>query len=338
MKGEAVVHSKLLKLEDCRRASKGKTLGQAKPTDPSPEHVLNMHRTIGNQAVQRLFEAGRDIVGVYGRYAPQLDNAKSAPARDCGHAIRQAADPYSLPLVQQQKTERIPGAFFPTVRSAVGDSTVAEALSRKSNPLIRRAYSSEVPWFFSPNKGLAGWTSKDDILESARTRHRVGNAAAWMKTSMVRAMPDLGSDLEHFPSGEGVVWWGSGVYTCNVFVFDVLYSVGLNPPLMGNAHYYDPIRLYNLSGDMGSYFSDLSVENIQPGDVFATTGHMEIITSASSETEVRRGRRSVTVRTFSSIGAGKNGVGVEESTGVAATRKVFRRVGSGAIESSVAVT
>jgi len=283
----------------------------------------------------RAFTVGQDVVFGAGQYAPGTGDGRRLLAHEMTHVVQQTASHTFHPSVQLEE-ELIPSEFLPMVSSAVGDLIVSEARSRMANSYIRRAYSSRIPWFFSPNNGLAGWASKNDIMEAARLRRRVGNATRWMKSSMVRRMPGLGRELENFPSGEGVVWWG-WVYTCNVFVFDVLYQAGLNPPLLGNAHYYNPIRIFNRSGALRSYFSDISAENIQPGDVFATRGHTEIVTSTSSETTVRRGRRTVSIRTFSSIGAGKDGVGVEESSGVRTVGKVFRRVGSEVLETHVGV-
>lgn len=214
---------------------------------------------------------------------------------------------------------------FESTPEAVGNLIVSEARSRMANPHIRKAYSTRIPWFFSPNNGLAGWTSKNDIMEAVRLSKRVGNATKWMKGQMFKLMPDLGKELGNFPEGEGVVWWGS-VWTCNVFVFDVLYKAGLHPPLNRVAHYYLPVNIYNRSGDLRNYFLNIGAENIQPGDVFATKGHTEIVTSNLSEKTIQREGKTVTSKIFSSIGAGKNGIGIEENSDVRPTGKVFRRV------------
>lgn len=152
-------------------------------------------------------------------------------------------------------------------------------------------------------------------------------------------MPELGCEYEgsgknkkfkrwtNYPSGEGTVWWGH-VYTCNVFVYDVLHNCGLNPPLAGNNHYFNPTATYERTGDLESYFDDIPADQIRPGDIFATPGHMEIVTSTLRESEVTRDGEKIKEKTFSSIGAGKNGVGVVESDGVTATGKRFRRIKS----------
>ena len=95
----------------------------------------------------------------------------------------------------------------------------------------------------------------------------------------------------------------------------MLYNVGLDPPLRGNNHYFDPEDTYNRTGALANYFDDVPPDQIQPGDIFATTVHMEIVTS-----------RLTSGRTFSSIGAGRNGVGVSQRSGVSVSGKRFRRV------------
>ena len=250
-------------------------------------------------------------------------------AHELTHVVQQTGAKTATPSLQRDDIEMIPDQYYPMVRSLVGNDIVSTAQSRMADPLIRRSYSSQIPWFFSPNSGLAGWMSKSDILEAARRRRSVGRARRWMKRSMYRRMRGLGRNLENFPLGEGAVWWGR-VYTCNVFVFDAFHQAGLNPPLRGNRHYFSPGEIRNRSGALSSYFSDVDAADIQPGDVFATSGHTEIVTSASSLRTRRRRRRPR--RVFNSIGAGKNGVGVRASAGVSARRKRFRRVARGVLE------
>ena len=295
----------------------------------------------------RAFTVGRDIVFGTGQYAPGTAEGRRLLAHELTHVVQQTGTQTSHPTVQMQE-EMVPREFLPSVRSATGDFIVSQAENRMRNRFIRRAYSSEIPWFFSPNGRLALWASRDDILEAARRRGSVGGAEPWMKRRMVRrkdGIPALGRELENFPSGEGVVWWGKGkkrkqarpVWTCNVFVFDVLHQAGLNPPLRSNNHYFTPVEIFNRAGSLRSYFSKVKAKNMQKGDVFATHVHTAVVTSTLSKRTIRRGRRRVTVRSFSAIGAGQNGIGVAKSDNVRPAGKRFRRVGSKVLETHTAI-
>lgn len=202
-------------------------------------------------------------------------------------------------------------------QSALGNAMVAEARARMNNPTVRKAYSSTIPWFFTPNPDLRGFTTEEAALSS------------WKGSVMCNELPDLGCTFDtkkkltewtNYPTGEGSVWWGEGVFTCNVFVYDVLYNVGHPAPLGSNQHYFDPEGTYNSEGALETYFEDVQPDQIQPGDVFATTGHMEIVTSSLNKPPGEKGGG-----TFTSIGAGKNGVGVAESTRAVGGQR-FKRV------------
>ncbi len=292
-------------------------------------HADSYAASKSNELNAEAFTIGRDVFFNAGRYNPSTMQGKTLLAHELTHVVQQE----KVPVNNIQKTNgesysyyTIGGTTYYTSYFTVGESIVEEARNRMNIPTVRRAYSSEISWFFTRNPDLSGFTTEEQARKG------------WKKDTMCNEMPELGCEYSgrgrdrrfvrwtNYPTGEGTVWWGSNVYTCNVFIYNVLYNVGLNPPLMGNKHYFDPSGTYNRIGTLANYFDDIPADQIQPGDIFATTSHMEIITSTLRESEVTRGGRKIKVKTFSSIGAGADGIGVEEESGVRVTGKRFRRV------------
>jgi hypothetical protein len=293
-------------------------------------HTDNKANELAKLINAKAFTTGKDVVFGAGQYSFNTSTGKRLLAHELTHVVQQNKE--SSKKIQKTNGEsystvEIEGVTFYTSYFTGGEAIVGEARARMNNPIIRKAYSSQIQWFFTRNSDLAGFTTEEQALQG------------WKKDTMCKEMPGLGCEYEdtgrnkkfkrwtNYPSGEGSVWWGN-VYTCNVFVYDVLYNCGLNPPVAGNNHYFDPSATYSRTGPLASYFDDISADQIQPGDIFATPVHMEILTSTLKESEVTKGRKKVKVKTFSSIGAGKNGVGVSESSGVRVTGKRFRRIKS----------
>ena len=291
-------------------------------------HTDSKAAQISRELDAEAFTYGGAIYFGAGRPPIDTSSGRKLLAHELTHVIQQS----NGPAIQRTNGESLShytvgGTTYYTSYLTVGELIVGEARMRRNNPVIRRAYSSVIPWFFTRNPNLAGFTTEEQARQS------------WKKDTMCTEMPELSCEYSgtgrnrrfvgwtNYPLDEGSVWWGSGVYTCNVYVYDVLYNVGLSPPLMGNDHYFDPSGTYNMAGALADYFDDVPADEIRPGDIFATTGHMEIVTFVSRETiESPGGERRTRVKSFSSIGAGKDGIGVSESSGVTVTGRRFRRV------------
>jgi chemotaxis protein histidine kinase CheA len=162
-----------------------------------------------------------------------------------------------------------------------GIRIVAEAYKRKNTKLVNQAYTPKIPFFFSPNRKLSGAKNKRQAskLMPKLIKKKI-KCTKDDKTRKCWGMPGLGKKLEHFPEGEFLVWWGP-VYTCNVFVFDVLYKANFKLPLRkDNDHYYKQTQMYALSGVLKEHFYEIkNDDNVRPGDIWVTPKHTEIVTS-----------------------------------------------------------
>lgn len=151
----------------------------------------------------------------------------------------------------------------------VGNLNIINTAQSRAAGDIGTAYDWSPGWWYSPNSGLAGWRSRPLSWETAQNPP---------------------------PAGEGIVNWGDNQPTCNIFVYDVLFAAGYNPPLRSNRHYYDARETYNQNGDLATYFNLVAdLNQVVPGDIMTTGGHMEIVSS------------SIRSNSFNAIGAHWNG-------------------------------
>ncbi len=244
-----------------KQVASTKTSGVSRD-DPFALQILSLHQTVGNRAVQRLFDSG----GVQAKlsigrsddiFEKEADRAADEVMRMSGPQVqRKGADTIRSETVGGI-TPRVQRQSAPSKQakpSATGNAAITTKAAERTIGDIGDAYDWEKGWWYSRNTQLSGWRSKPKDWEKNQG-----------------ANP---------PSGEGVVNWGSGQYTCNLFVYDVLYDAGYTPPMHSNGHYYDAVETYKLKGGLEDYFQIiLEPDEVLPGDVMATGGHVEIVTS-----------------------------------------------------------
>lgn len=178
--------------------------------------------------------------------------AKSTPIQPMKHPILQMqqiiGNRVLVRIIQRQTTPPESQPAAPT-----GNSSIVDNARKRSAGDIGTAYNWSPGWWYTPNSNLADWRSKPLKWEKAQDP----------------------------PSGEGIVNWGDGQFTCNIFVYDTLFAAGYNPPLHSNKHYYDATQTYNQEGALKTYFKLITdPSQVAPGDVMTTGIHMEIVSSA----------------------------------------------------------
>lgn len=136
-------------------------------------------------------------------------------------------------------------------QNSSGNPAIVSAAISRANGDIGNAYNWSPGWWYTPNSQLAGARKEPLNWEE--------NQGASKKT------------------GEWIVNWGDGQYTCNLFVYDVLYQAGLNPPLHSNNHYYNAAQTHQGADGYLTRINNRS--QIQAGDIFTNGIHMEIITA-----------------------------------------------------------
>ncbi len=143
------------------------------------------------------------------------------------------------------------------VASTPRAETIAQSYDYSAG-VIGGAPAKEPKWFYSPNRNLDRW----------RRSHKPGERNADGSVPVV-------------PDGEGVIDWAP--QTCNVFVYDVLYAAGCQPPLSDVRHYFSPSHTYFRRGagdSLKSYFAEIrNPRLIEPGDIAVSEIHMEIVTT-----------------------------------------------------------
>ncbi len=146
-----------------------------------------------------------------------------------------------------------------------GNHTIVAKARYRANGDIGKAYDWTPGWWYSRNKSLPGWRNRPKKYEE--------NQGA-------KNPP---------PSGEGICNWGDGQPTCNVFAYDVLYDSGMEPPVRkDNKHYYSASETYKRKADLRTYFDIIAdPQSVRPGDIMATGGHVEIVTSTISKNRFR---------------------------------------------------
>jgi len=138
-----------------------------------------------------------------------------------------------------------------------GNSNIVNAAIIRISGEIGKSYDmgETAGWWYSPNENLAGSRKKPlswEIEQGAKSE---------------------------IPDRNFIVNWGSQ-FTCNLFIYDVLYAAGLNPPLRSNSHYYSASETYNHEGELKNYFTEVTNRSsVCPGDIYATGGHLEIVGS-----------------------------------------------------------
>jgi len=158
---------------------------------------------------------------------------------------------------------------------------IVAAARQRAADQVGVSYNVNPGWFYSRNSSLKGWTRRG--VEKG------------------------------IPEGEGRVNWGEDVWTCNVYVYDVLHDAGLNPPLNDVEHYFSPGATYNYGkSGLGNYFIEIDPAEVCPGDIFVTEAHMEVVASP------------IINGSFSSYGAHMDGA--YEQTGKSVAGKKFLRV------------
>jgi hypothetical protein len=233
-------------------------------------HIGTPAAEIARTINARAFTAGRDIVFGSGQFSPGTTSGRRLLAHELTHVVQQ-----DWKRVRKHiQSSRLDPNIAILVQNLRNSLVIRFAHSRYSNSIIRKAYSTAVPWVFEPNHNHRSWINKEDILKAAKTKKKIksgkGFAIPWMKRKMYRVMKNIGKNLEHFPAGEGLVWWGK-VWTCHLFVFAVLYQAGLNPPLDGSGRYYHPKYVHKgTSKKLKGYFVPIKPGFILPGDVFVT--------------------------------------------------------------------
>ena len=249
--------------------SKGQTLSdgvrqpmeQAFGTDFSAVRIhSDNHADSLNRSLQaRAFTTGQDMFFRNGAYQPASYEGRKLLAHELTHVVQQSRN---MGMIQRSIEQPV---------APIANSAIANKAVERSGGAIGPAYNYSPGWWYSPNTDLAGWKPRPSPQEE---RQGAQNPP---------------------PAGEGIVNWGV-VPTCNLFVYDVLYAAGLNPPLQSNRHYYSASQTYNRSGPLRSYFGLVRDPSaVQPGDVMANGVHLEIVISS-----IRRNR-------FDAIGAHGDG-------------------------------
>lgn len=212
------------------------------------------------------FTVGTDIAFANGTYNPGSQAGKRLLAHEVTHVLQHQG---SQTINRQEQS---PGDEAPTEdeeTSSAGNAAIVRTAEKRSKGDIGDAYAWDPGWWYTPNPNLAG----------ARKKPR-----DWEKKQ--------GASLADKP-GEYIVNWGRGQPTCNVYVYDVLFQIGADPPLLGNNHYVDAARTHN---GAGGYLTRITRDEIAPGDLFTNGIHMEIISSVSKSG-----------KSFASLGAHEDG-------------------------------
>ena len=198
----------------------------------------------------RAYTSGRDVVFGAGEYQSGSEGGRRLLAHELVHVGQQSPYIHRAQLSVQTNQSTCPSA-----------SAIITAAANRVSGEIGTSYNYPDPaWWYSPNGNL----------DSARL-----HPAKW---EIAQGATDP------IPSSNYIINWG-GTPTCNVFVYDVLYEAGYNPPLQLNKHYFNAEQTYNHVGKLKTYFEEVTDwSKVCPGDIYATGGHMEIVaTTPDSE-------------------------------------------------------
>ena len=166
-----------------------------------------------------------------------------------------------------------------------------EAVRRYNNRQINNAYSTRLQWVFSPNPNYWNSFTKSEVLaalsgetifssaDAANKRRRsrkwagLGSLDLAVQPGLAASIRrELGANLERWPGSERMIYMGfTRLLTCNLYVFDTLYGVGLDCLYRPTGIYPGPLMIYK--GSLGYRFRRISSGSIKAGDVFASRKH-----------------------------------------------------------------
>jgi hypothetical protein len=245
-------------------------------------HTDSKSHQLNQQLGARAFTHGNDIYFNKGEYNPKSHNGKRLLAHELTHVAQQRFKKsiYRQQQPDEEQTDNASKQQSGKGQKSGGNSAIVSVAKSRSEGDIGKAYNWSPGWFYTPNSNLAG--ARKEPLD-------------WEKNQ--------GASKK---DGEWIVNWGT-TPTCNVYVYDVLYQAGLNPPLLGNNHYYDaPMSHEGADG----YLKRINNRSqIQPGDIFTNGVHMEIITAVKNNG-----------KSFNSAGAHKNDTRIDKPSRYAKSR------------------
>ncbi len=226
----------------------------------------------------KAFTKGKDVVFGTGQYSPGTSSGKRLLAHELTHTIQQNSSRIIMPSYAESIKKGLKKAKEVAEKELfklTANGKILSAAKKRAKGKIGKSYNYKPNWWYSPNKDLDGWRNSPKKFEQ-----------------------DQGAEVI---KGEGIVNWGD-ITTCNVFVYDVLYVAGLNPPIRKeNDHYYNAEQTYNRRGPLKDYFELIkNPKKVLPGDIMANGEHLEIVTS-----------KIVYKKVFSAIGAHHYGAGEE---------------------------
>jgi hypothetical protein len=174
------------------------------------------------------------------------------------------------------------------------------AWRRARNRVLARAYTTSVPWVFTPHPRHQHSYTKSEIMlalatdvvfsgaDVANEHKRKGKAARvrilnlrskYLAPLRAKIRRELGNNLQRWPGNERMIWAGHRVLTCNIFVGDALYCAGTDLVIGWTGLYPGPVQIYN--GGMRTKLAKIkSLSDIRPGDVFASRRHCGLVDGA----------------------------------------------------------
>ena len=224
------------------------------------ERAAKMAKSLNAKA----FTTGKDVVFGSGQYSPGTPTGKRLLAHELTHVVQQdSAQSYIHRQACSINKRR---------------NIILEAIKRQANKLVADSYKYKSPWVFCPHPNHYDKRSKAKIL----------SGKPWRKITMLNFMRGLGSNLQNYPKGEYVIWWGfkrirwkikkykngrivkipiyaKGRNKCNLWVFDVLYKAGFDF-LQADGLFPGPTEVY---ANKVPGLKSIGFSRVKPGDIFA---------------------------------------------------------------------